>query len=196
MSPDPMAPKDQDPARHLGTAAAVFYSLMAAGALLLMHATDVDARRVIFGPDDAHAGLPTAAAAAIGLAIVGLSHLARGTGAMRRLHAELSGLLGRPSDAAIVIVAATSAIGEELFFRGALQAWLGVWPTVVIFGLLHGGGVRRLWAWTLFATAGGVIFAGLTVWSQSLLPAVVMHFTVNYFNLFALTREPAAGGPA
>jgi membrane protease YdiL (CAAX protease family) len=190
MSPDPMAP--QDPARHLGAAAAVFYTIMAGGALLLMHVTDVDPRRTIFGPDDAHLGLPTAVGAAIGLAIVGLSHLARGTRALRRLHTELAGLLGRPSDATIVIVAATSAIGEELFFRGALQEWLGLWPTVILFGLLHGGGVRRLWAWTVFATLGGILFAWLTVWSESLLPAVVMHFTVNYFNLFALTRDPDA----
>ena len=169
--------------------AAVFYAVMAAGALGLMVAFDVDPVLQIFGPAESEPLWGATAGAGVGLLIVALSHLARHTRAMDGMRREFASVLGRQSHAAVFVIALTSAIGEEMLFRGALQPLLGVWPTVVIFGLLHGGGIRRLWTWTVFATLGGAIFAGLTVWTESLLAAIVMHFTVNYFNLLALGAD-------
>lgn len=31
-----------------------------------------------------------------------------------------------------------AGVGEELLFRGAIQPWIGIWPTAVIFIALHG----------------------------------------------------------
>jgi hypothetical protein len=38
----------------------------------------------------------------------------------------------------IVFISICAGIGEELFFRGAIQPWLGIWTTAVLFVLLHG----------------------------------------------------------
>ena len=39
---------------------------------------------------------------------------------------------------AIVFVSFCAGFGEELFFRGALQYWLGIWITAILFVVLHG----------------------------------------------------------
>lgn len=38
----------------------------------------------------------------------------------------------------IVLISLCAGIGEELFFRGAIQPMLGVWMTAILFVLLHG----------------------------------------------------------
>lgn len=38
----------------------------------------------------------------------------------------------------IVFISICAGIGEELFFRGAIQPLLGVWMTAILFVLLHG----------------------------------------------------------
>ena len=38
----------------------------------------------------------------------------------------------------IIIISICAGVGEELFFRGAIQPMLGVWLTAVLFVLLHG----------------------------------------------------------
>jgi len=38
----------------------------------------------------------------------------------------------------IVFISVCAGIGEELFFRGAIQPMLGVWMTAILFVLLHG----------------------------------------------------------
>lgn len=38
----------------------------------------------------------------------------------------------------IVFYALCAGIGEEIFFRGMLQDFLGIWPTAILFVALHG----------------------------------------------------------
>lgn len=38
----------------------------------------------------------------------------------------------------IIFISVNAGIGEELLFRGALQQWLGIWLTAIIFIALHG----------------------------------------------------------
>lgn len=42
------------------------------------------------------------------------------------------------SIAGIFLISLSAGIGEEIFFRAGLQPLLGVWPTSIIFVLLHG----------------------------------------------------------
>ena len=44
----------------------------------------------------------------------------------------------RVNYADIIFLSFCAGVGEELFFRGALQFWLGIWITSFIFILLHG----------------------------------------------------------
>jgi uncharacterized protein len=76
-------------------------------------------------------------------------------------------------------ITAWVALGEEMLFRGALQHWLGIIGTSLLFTLLH---FRYLKQWILVGAVFGIscLFGGLTEWTGSLIPAVVAHFTVDF----------------
>jgi hypothetical protein len=92
----------------------------------------------------------------------------------------------------VVLLAAASAIGEELLFRGAMQPALGLWPTAAIFAALHFPPRPRLWPWTASTGAIGVALGLLARATGDLAGATLAHFTVNALNLAAVIRR--AGG--
>ncbi len=88
----------------------------------------------------------------------------------------------------VIWLALVSAVGEEILFRGAIQPFLGLWFTSVLFGLLHldpEGGVS---AWTVWAMVAGVILGAVVEVTGSLWPAIMIHFLVNFVGIRALTR--------
>ncbi len=115
---------------------------------------------------------------------------------LRTLHREVRALLGAPSRAEVLVLAACSAIGEELFFRGAMMDTWGVLPATVIFALLHVPPRRSLWPWTASAFGMGLCFALLTVWSGSLAGPVLAHFVINWRNLEFIASHPPPADPA
>jgi len=180
----------------------VFYGIMAMAAVIVLQLSDFDAARVIFGVshEDVVAGAPPAPfgiplaalfGAASGLAIVGVSLLLRKVGPLNRLQKEFGAVLGEQSTMTIAVLAVTSAVGEELLFRGALQPLVGFWPTAILFGLLHGGGAPRLFAWTIFAFLSGLLLGGLAEWTGSLLAPILCHLTINFWNLQNLGENEA-----
>ncbi len=95
-------------------------------------------------------------------------------------------------------LALASGLGEEVFFRGALQPQVGWVAASLLFGLAHlSPGPGRL-AWPLFATIGGLAFGALYEQTGTLLAPVVAHVLVNGLNLSWLARFPAerAAGPS
>jgi len=173
-------------------AAVAFYGLMSIGALIAFSVADLNVADVVFGAETDTA--PTHLSDGLlgvgcGLAIVLLSWTLRRFAPMQKLQREFADILGPLSSSAIAVLAVTSSIGEELLFRGALQPWIGFWPTAILFGLLHGGMTPRLWAWTVFALLAGVLLGWLADFTGSLLAPFLCHFTVNYFNLHALSNE-------
>jgi membrane protease YdiL (CAAX protease family) len=114
------------------------------------------------------------------------------------LHREFRSILGRPSAGELLLLAGASAIGEEIFFRGAmLDAW-GPWLSSLVFALLHVPPRRELWAWTASAGLLGLCLAALTLWTGNLGAAVAAHFVINLINLVYITRRApaiAVGGP-
>jgi membrane protease YdiL (CAAX protease family) len=185
-------PPERDVPPGLLVGVTLFYGLMAVGAFGLAAICDLDLAAVALG--EPSSALPHAHAAAagagVGLALVLLSRPFLKRRAMAGLRASLREALGRPGPAAICVLAATSAIGEELLFRGVLQHLVGLWPTALLFALLHGGGAPRLLGWTLFAAGAGVALAFLAQATGSLLAPLIAHFTVNQLNIGALTALP------
>jgi membrane protease YdiL (CAAX protease family) len=106
----------------------------------------------------------------------------------RALHRDLRALLGPLHSTEILVLATASAIGEEIFFRGALLPVLGLWGSSAIFALLHIGPKVRFLPWTISSLLAGVVFGQLFLWSGDLSSAVVAHFTVNALNLRYLSR--------
>ncbi len=81
------------------------------------------------------------------------------------------------------ILALLSSVAEEMLFRWAVQLWLGIIPASVIFGFLH---FHRNW-W-IFAMIMGFLLGALYEVSQSLYPPILMHFIINWINLYRLSH--------
>ena len=113
--------------------------------------------------------------------------------AARRLETELGKLVANLTSAEAVALAILSAVGEELFFRSALQGAIGLVPAALVFALLHGGPGRSYRAWGLFALVAGLLFGLLVSWRDGAVgSAILAHALVNGVNLVRLSR-PSPG---
>jgi uncharacterized protein len=166
----------------LTVSALMFYVVMAVIGIGLIAAQGLDWLDVIFG-DGATLLQDGIAGVVAGLTVVGLTHLSLRLESVRTLNDELKSMLGAPGTGAITVLAVSSAVGEELLFRGALQPMIGLLTTAVIFAALHGGLNPRFRLWAVFALGAGLLLGGLTFWTDNLLAAILCHLTVNYFNL-------------
>lgn len=186
---DPSDPRGAPSAGGLAGASAVFYALMSLLGVGILAAQGLSVGPTVFG-DGQSVLRDTLLGAGAGLAVVLLTWLVRDVGPVKRLSDELKGALGgAPSSGAIAVIAVTSAVGEELLFRGALQPLLGLWLTALVFGFLHGGTRPRLYLWAIFAFAAGLLLGWLADWTGNLLAPILCHLTVNFFNLHALGAE-------
>lgn len=95
------------------------------------------------------------------------------------VHGTLGNVLGPTSLPALAVLAVSAGLGEEVFFRGALQSAIGLVPTALIFGLAHVGIPRRdalpFFAYTVLV---GLAF-GVARLSQPLFPLVVAHAAID-----------------
>jgi len=137
------------------------------------------------------AGLSLLGGLTFGAAIVwltrwGTKHFSR----LRALRDAFGDVLFGLTRIEVFLVAASSAVGEELLFRGGLLPILGIWWSTTVFALLHVPMGRGLALWPLFAFVVGLGLAGMTVGTGTLLGAVAAHFIVNYWNLLDIV----AGG--
>jgi membrane protease YdiL (CAAX protease family) len=103
-----------------------------------------------------------------------------------RLHDELRPLTHKLPTAGIVLLAISSAFGEELLFRGLLQPWIGLVLQALIFGSLHQTGGPGRWVWMGSATAMGLIFGAMYACAGSLVGPLLGHALINGFNLVHL----------
>jgi len=99
---------------------------------------------------------------------------------LRRLSDELAphlvdGAKGRN----LVLVSIFSGVGEESFFRGALQPEIGLLASSLLFGVLHVGPDRRYLVWTVWAVGAGFLFGLLYLWTGGILAPVTAHVLHN-----------------
>jgi membrane protease YdiL (CAAX protease family) len=133
-----------------------------------------------------------AAGAALGLATVFLSGwFTRATRSGERLARALARLLGRRTLGECVVLALVSGIGEEAFFRGALQPQLGLVGASLLFALAHFAPRRDLLPWTVFSLAAGFALGWLFEATGNLVAPIVAHAVVNAINLRLLSRDYA-----
>jgi membrane protease YdiL (CAAX protease family) len=157
-----------------------------AGRPLVFASADA-ARRGIDPVRDAGAG------ALVGLVVVLLSGwFTRRTRTGEDLARALARIVGRRTTGECVALALASGIGEEAFFRGAMQPQLGLVATSLIFGLAHFAPRRELVPWTGFSLAAGFALGGLFQATGNLLAPVVAHAFVNAVNLRLLSRDYAS----
>ncbi len=110
---------------------------------------------------------------------------------VRDLHVAFRELIGPLDASAVAVLALTSGVGEEVFFRGAVQPSLGLVATSLIFGCLHIGPDRRFWVWTPWAVAMGFALGAIHQATGSLWGCVLAHVLINYENLqFIVSHDP------
>jgi len=136
----------------------------------------------------------TAAGLAMGLATVSATRvMVRRVLWARALHFALRPAVHRAGGGALLALAAASATGEELLFRGLLVPIVGVVASSVAFGALHQVRGPARWPWMAWATVMGLLFALLFVATGSLAGPLAAHATINYVNLrFLRDNDPTA----
>jgi membrane protease YdiL (CAAX protease family) len=93
------------------------------------------------------------------------------------------------SFAELAAISALAGVGEEIFFRGAMQAAFG-WPLATLaFGLCHIGPGRRGWILVLWATAAGGALAWLAGVTGGLLAPIIAHAGYDLAALLWIRRE-------
>ena len=82
---------------------------------------------------------------------------------LQALREEFRAVLGPLSGPERLVLAAASALGEELLFRGAMLDNWGLVASTVVFGLIHVPPRWTLWPWTASSLVLGLVLGLLTL---------------------------------
>ena len=119
---------------------------------------------------------------------------------LRKISDELApSLIDGASRSGLVLVSIFSGVGEEAFFRGAVQQEFGLVAASLLFGLAHVGPDRRYLVWTAWAVLAGFVFGALYETTGGLLAPALAHGAHNAATLLLWKRSREnlrkTGGP-
>ena len=89
----------------------------------------------------------------------------------------------------LLLISIFSGVGEETFFRGAVQHEFGLVAASLLFGIVHIGPDRRYLAWTAWAVLAGFLFGALYEVSGGLLAPILAHAAHNAATLLLWKRS-------
>nr|WP_245301951.1 P1 family peptidase [Symbiobacterium terraclitae] len=89
----------------------------------------------------------------------------------------------------MLVLVVTSALGEELLFRGGLQPLVGLLPAAFLFGFSHGGWQRENWAYVVVAALSGSIFGAAYALTGDLWAPAIGHSIHNVLSTLLLGRR-------
>jgi membrane protease YdiL (CAAX protease family) len=84
-------------------------------------------------------------------------------------------------------IAILSGVGEEIFFRGIMQAEIGIFWTSVCFALLHFPG-KDFWIYSFWALFASMYLGNIYEYSNNLFIVIVAHTLNNLVALFLWDR--------
>lgn len=172
--------------------AAVFYAALFFAAVVLRA---LEGRGAFASGNPALFGLCGGVVTACGTVALGV-FLYRLLPALHRISDELAPrLVDSARRVNLVLVSVFSGVGEEAFFRGALQPALGIVATSILFGALHVGPDRRYLVWTLWAIGTGFLFGLLYEWTGGLLAPITAHVLHNAATLLLWKRSRRKRAP-
>jgi CAAX protease family protein len=172
--------------------AALFYGSLTVAAALWSGLRGLDLR--FFGNSGALGVLLGVSSA---VATVSLGLLAyRLLPVLREIAAELAPrLVDGASYGGLALVAVFSGVGEETFFRGAIQQEFGLVVASLVFGLVHVGPDRRYLVWTVWAVLAGFLFGTLYEVTGGLLAPILAHSGHNAATLLIWKRSRKGSAP-
>ncbi len=199
--PEPGAPPP--PGRDFVRIGLLFYGVMLGAALIwrmgfsgesILYASPEAAQRDVGLVSNLALGV-----VAGGLVVIVSNLITQYTGWGEALARSLAASLAGLSVPDALLLALASGMGEEFFFRGALQPRVGLVLASLLFGCVHFVPRRDFLPWTGFAVVAGFIFGGLFEWTGNLVAPVAAHVVVNGINLPLLLRrygsQPGGGAP-
>ena len=91
----------------------------------------------------------------------------------------------------IVFISFCAGAGEEILFRGAIQPYLGVWITAILFVALHGYINPFNWRISVYGVLMCLIIAGIGYMNDyvGLTSAIAAHFMIDVYLFMALTKS-------
>ena len=89
----------------------------------------------------------------------------------------------------LILVSLFSGVGEEVFFRGAVQQEFGLLVASLLFGVVHVGPDRRYLLWSAWAVVAGLIFGLLYDFTGGLLAPILAHAGHNAATLLLWKRS-------
>jgi membrane protease YdiL (CAAX protease family) len=89
----------------------------------------------------------------------------------------------------LLLISVFSGVGEEAFFRGAVQQEFGLVVASVVFGVVHVGPDRRYLVWTVWAVLAGFLFGVLYDVTGGLLAPILAHAAHNAATLLLWKRS-------
>ncbi len=106
-------------------------------------------------------------------------------------HAGIGRQLTRPLD--VVLLSLCAGVGEEIMARGAIQHWLGIVPTAVVFVAIHGYIDPRSWRMSLLGMIyiAGNIPLGFMADYWGLAAPMAAHAVFDVMVLLELARASA-----
>ncbi|MDA1091856.1 MAG: CPBP family intramembrane metalloprotease [Acidobacteria bacterium] len=111
--------------------------------------------------------------------------------ALRGLYATtLRPVFATASAVDVAVVSLAAGIGEELLFRGAVQAEFGTLIASLLFGLAHIGG-RDSWVFGVWVAVMGLGLGGLAHLGGGLLAPVVAHVVYDAAAIEYIRRDAA-----
>jgi uncharacterized protein len=166
--------------------AALFYGFLTVAAALWSGLRGFDLR--FFGPSVGSSVLLGALTAAVTVSVGLLAY--RLLPVLREIAEELAPRLVDGADrGSLVLVSVFSGVGEETFFRGALQQEFGLVVASLVFGLVHVGPDRRYLLWTVWAVLVGFLFGFLYEATGGLLAPILAHSVHNAATLLLWRRS-------
>lgn len=133
-----------------------------------------------------------AAGTLIGLAIAAVAAWIIDRPWMRVIKQKYADLIGPMinSSADLVLVSLCAGIGEELLFRGALQFWLGIPITAIVFVAIHGYLDPRSWRMCVYGITltAGMIVLGWMADQWGLLAPMAAHAAIDVVLLWRLWK--------
>ena len=122
-----------------------------------------------------------------GLGIAVGAHLLIASPLLNEVNTSYARLLGRfrLTFSEILLISLCAGVGEEMLFRSAVQPFLGIPITSVLFVAIHGYLNPRDWRLSIYGIfmTGGIAWLGYLAESRGLLSAIVGHTLIDVYLL-------------
>ena len=128
-----------------------------------------------------------------GMCIAVVAHLMIASPLLREVNTSYARMLGRfqLSFSEVLLISLSAGVGVEILFRGAIQPFLGVAVTSVLFVAVHGYLNPKDWRLSVYGVfmTIGIAWLGYLAETQGLLSAIIGHTIIDVYLLIYLQRS-------